>query len=45
MRCNNKHILEGSSEGEKFVGGLLSYIDDKIKSDSHENIASNKLWA
>ena len=42
MRCHNKHILEGSSEGEKLVGGLLSYVDDEIKGDSHENIASNR---
>jgi len=39
MKYNNKHILEGSNAGEKLVGKLLSYVDDKIKSNSQENIA------
>ena len=44
MGYNNKHILEGSSEGEKLVGGLLSYMNNEIKGDSHKNITSNRLW-
>jgi len=42
MGWNNKHIIEESSEGEKLIRGLLSYIDDEIKGDSHENIASSR---
>ena len=42
MVCNNKHILEGSSEGEKLIRDLLNYVDNKIKSDDHENIVSNR---
>ena len=42
MRCNNKHVLEGSGEGEKLAKRLLSYMDDKIKDNYHENIASIK---
>ena len=38
MGHNNKHILEKSSESGKSVEGLLSYVDHKIKDDSHENI-------
>ena len=45
MKCNNKHILEGSSEGEKLVEGLMSYVDGEIKGHSHENITSNGWWA
>jgi len=37
MRCNNKHILKGISEGEKLIGELLNYINNKIKGDNHEN--------
>ena len=39
MGYNNKHILEENSDDEIFLEGLLSYVDDKIKSDNHENIA------
>ena len=42
MGCNNKHILEGNNEGEKQVGMLLSYVDDEIKGDIHENIVLKK---
>jgi len=42
MRCNNKYILEGSNEGEKLGGGLLSYANDEIKGDRHRHIASSK---
>ena len=31
MGCNNKHILRESNEGEKLVGGILSYVNDEIK--------------
>jgi len=41
---NNIHILEGSSEGEKLIGGLMSYVDNEIKNDNHENIVSNKWY-
>ena len=34
--------VEGSGEGEKFVGKLLNYVDDKIKGDNHGNIMSSK---
>ena len=34
--------VEGSSEDENFLKGLLSYLDDEIKGDNDENIASNK---
>jgi len=37
MTCLNR--IGGSGEGGKFVGGLLSYVDDKIKAHDHENIA------
>lgn len=40
MKCNNKSILEGSDQGEKFVRGLLSQENDKIKGDNYENIKS-----
>ena len=40
MGCNNKHILEGSSEGGKLVGRLPNYVNDEVKGDSHENIVS-----
>lgn len=43
MRCNNKHTLEENNEGGKLVRELMSYVDE-IKSDYHENIASNILW-
>ena len=43
MECDNKHILEGSSKGEKLVGGLL-LCKWQIKDDSHENIALNMWW-
>ena len=36
--------VEESGEGRKFVGALLSYVNDEIKSDKHENIVSNKWW-
>jgi len=42
MRFNNKHLLEGSDEGEKFIGELSNYGNDKIKSDNHKNITSRK---
>jgi len=42
MECNNKHILKESDESEKFVGELVSYEEDKIKGDSHKNIASSR---
>jgi len=38
MGYNNKHILEGVSEGKKLVGGLVSYVDDEIKNDNHKNM-------
>ena len=38
MRCNNKHILKGSSDGEKLIEELFSYTDDEIKGDNHKNI-------
>jgi len=31
MECNNKPIREGTDESEKFVEGILSYGNDKIK--------------
>lgn len=37
MGCNNKHILQESGKGEKFVEGLLNYVNDEIKNNSHEN--------
>ena len=36
MICLNG--VEWSGEGGKFVGGLLSYVDDEIKGDNHKNI-------
>ena len=42
MGCNNKHILEGIDEGEKFVGELLNHGNDKIQDDDHENIGSSR---
>jgi len=42
MRCNNKHILEESSEDEKLIGELLCYMNDKIKGDSYKNIMSSR---
>jgi len=44
MRNNNKSILEGDDESEKFVGRLLSYKDYKIKGDTYENSMSNRVW-
>jgi len=41
MGCNSRYILQGSSEGEKLIRGLVSYVEDEIKDDNHENIASN----
>ena len=40
MTCLNR--VEGSGEDRKFVGALLSYVNDEIKSDNYENIVSNK---
>jgi len=40
MTCLNG--IEGSDVGEKFVGKLLSYVDDKIKDDNYNNIVLNK---
>ena len=40
MRCNNKHVLEESSENENLVEVIISYVDNEIKNDRHENITS-----
>ena len=42
MGWNNKHIIEESSEGEKLIERLLSYMNDEIKDDDYKNITSNK---
>jgi len=34
--------VEGSDEGENFVGGLVSYMNDEIKGDNHKNIVSSR---
>jgi len=34
--------VEGSGEGGKFVGGLVSYVDDKIKVNNNENYTSSR---
>ena len=44
MWCNNKYILEGSSESRKLVRGLLSYVNNEIKDVSNRNIVSSKGW-
>ena len=36
--------IEESGEGEKFVGSLLSYMDNKIKSHSYKNITLSMWW-
>ena len=38
MRCNNKHILEGSSEAEKLTEEVLSYVHDEIKSTTTKTL-------
>ena len=40
MSCLNG--IEESGDGEKFIGHRLSYVDDKIKDDNHENISSRR---
>ena len=40
MTCLNR--VKGSGEDEKFVGGSLTYMDNKIKGNNHKNIKLNK---
>ena len=37
MGCNNKHILQENGKDEKFVEGLLNYVNNEIKNASHQN--------
>jgi len=38
--------IKGNSEDEKFVGELINYMDDEIKSESHEKniVGIRKTW-
>ena len=40
MICFNG--VKGSGEGEKFVEGLISYVDYEIKGDIYKKIVSSK---